>query len=131
MVLVWPCVITIPLTFSLFFTRYETSGITKSIPSISSVGNSSPQSTTMISLSYSKTVIFFPISSIPPKGIIFIEGLLNLNSSLFAIDLCSTLISPFSTFAPSLFNPLDALGVLVDFLVLTAFSLSSVFSVFL
>ena len=63
------------------------SGITKSIPSISSVGNSSPQSTTIISSSYSKTVIFFPISSIPPNGIIFIDGFLNLKSSLLVIDL--------------------------------------------
>ena len=47
------------------------SGITISIPNISSSGKLSPQSMIMISSLYSMTVIFFPISCNPPKGIIF------------------------------------------------------------
>ena len=39
--------------------------------SMSSSGNASPQSTTMILSSYSKTVMFIPICSRPPSGIIF------------------------------------------------------------
>ena len=69
-----PCVSTIPLILSIFLTRYEISGITKSIPSISSSGKARPQSTIIISLSYSKTVIFFPISCNPPKDITFNFG---------------------------------------------------------
>ncbi len=46
------------LLFCLHFSKYVISGITKSIPNISSSGNASPQSTT-ISFSYSNTVIFF------------------------------------------------------------------------
>ena len=50
--------------------RYVISGITKSIPSISSSGNDNPQSTTIILSSYSKAVIFIPICSNPPSGMI-------------------------------------------------------------
>ena len=74
-----PCVITNPFTFSWFFNKYVISGITKSTPSISFPGNSNPQSTNIISSSYSKTVIFFPISCNPPNGIIFKLGFLKLN----------------------------------------------------
>ena len=41
--------------------------MTKSMPSISSLGKMDPQSTTTISSSYSKTVMFLPISSTPPR----------------------------------------------------------------
>ena len=67
----WPWVMTKPLTLSMFSFRYVTSGMTRSIPSMSSSGNASPQSTTMILSSYSKTVMFIPICSRPPSGIIF------------------------------------------------------------
>ena len=76
-----PCVITNPLIFSLFFSKYVKSGITKSIPSISSSGKAKPQSTRIMSFSYSNTVIFLPISSNPPNGIIFNFSFLNLNCS--------------------------------------------------
>ena len=69
-----PCVRTIPLILSIFFIKYEISGITRSIPSMSSSGKARPQSTIIISLSYSKTVIFFPISCNPPKEITFNFG---------------------------------------------------------
>src|ERR671937_2960137 len=48
--------------------RYEKSGSTRSIPSISLVGNMSPVSTTTISSPYSTTVMFLPISPRPPSG---------------------------------------------------------------
>ena len=54
----------------LFRTRYVTSGMTRSMPSISSLGKIDPQSTTMMSSPYSKTVMFLPISSTPPSGMI-------------------------------------------------------------
>ena len=38
---------------------------------ISSSGKPTPQSMTIISLPYSRTVMFLPISSRPPRGIIF------------------------------------------------------------
>ena len=44
------------------------SGMTKSIPSMSSSGNFSPQSTIIKSSPQRKTVRFFPISPIPPSG---------------------------------------------------------------
>lgn len=47
------------------------SGITISIPYISSSGNDIPQSITIISFPYSRAVMFFPISRIPPKGTTF------------------------------------------------------------
>ena len=62
-----PCVMSSAFILSLFFTRYDTSGITISIPSISSSGNISPQSITTMSFLYSSTVIFFPISFNPPS----------------------------------------------------------------
>src|SRR5579875_3021578 len=48
--------------------RYEKSGSTRSIPSMSAVGNRSPVSTTTIRSSYSTTVMFLPISPSPPRG---------------------------------------------------------------
>ena len=41
--------------------------MTRSTPSISSLGKMLPQSTTTMSSSYSKTVMFLPISSTPPR----------------------------------------------------------------
>ena len=64
-----PCVITNPFTLLIFSLRYDTSGITRSIPSMSSSGNASPQSTTIILSSDSKAVMFIPICSRPPNGI--------------------------------------------------------------
>ena len=74
----WPCVITIPFNFSWFLTIYAISGITISTPSMSSSGNDKPQSTTIISSSYAKTVIFFPTSCKPPSGMIFNFDFLNI-----------------------------------------------------
>src|SRR5919201_1759666 len=48
--------------------RYVKSGSTRSIPSISLVGNMSPVSTTTIAPSCSTTVMFLPISPRPPSG---------------------------------------------------------------
>ena len=45
--------------------------MTRSIPSISSAGKDNPQSTTIILSSYWKAVMFIPICSRPPKGMIF------------------------------------------------------------
>ena len=44
------------------------SGMTRSIPNISSSGNIRPQSITTISSPYSKTYMFLPISPTPPSG---------------------------------------------------------------
>src|SRR3989337_831805 len=44
------------------------SGITRSTPSISASGNMRPTSTTMRSSPYSKTIMLFPISPSPPRG---------------------------------------------------------------
>ena len=71
------------------------SGITKSIPSISSSGKAKPQSTIIISFSYSNTVIFFPISCKPPNGIIFKLLGLNLKSSCFAVPFFVFLVFAF------------------------------------
>ena len=46
------------------------SGMTRSIPNISSSGNIRPQSITTISSRYSKTYMFLPISPTPPSGMI-------------------------------------------------------------
>ena len=97
----WPCVITIPFNFSWFFTKYVISGITKSTPNISSSGNDKPQSTTIISSSYSNTVIFFPISCNPPNGIIFKLDFLNTSFAMLV-----------STTSPS-FTSCIIFGVLV------------------
>ncbi len=48
----------------------EKSGSTRSMPSISAVGNISPVSTTTIRPWCSTTVMFFPISPSPPRGVI-------------------------------------------------------------
>ena len=68
----WPCVITKPLIFFLFSRKNSISGITQSIPSISSSGNDCPQSTTTILSLNSNAVIFIPICSKPPRGMILI-----------------------------------------------------------
>ena len=59
------------------------SGMTRSIPNISSSGNIRPQSITTISSRYSKTYMFLPISPTPPSGMIrsgwsFVGGILVL-----------------------------------------------------
>ena len=46
------------------------SGMTRSMPNISSSGNISPQSMTTISSPYSNTYMFLPISPTPPSGMI-------------------------------------------------------------
>src|SRR5512143_2271834 len=46
------------------------SGMTRSIPNISSSGSIRPQSITTISSRYSKTYMFLPISPTPPSGMI-------------------------------------------------------------
>ena len=128
----WPCVITKPLIFSLFFTKYVTSGITKSTPNILSSGNSNPQSTNTISSSYSKIVMFFPISSKPPNGMIFKLGFLNSNFksgfwflifSFFTNSLSLAFLS-FSIF--SLFTPFFAIFLFseISLFVLMLFLLS-------
>src|ERR1700727_2629660 len=48
--------------------RYVKSGSTRSIPSMSVVGNRRPVSTTTIRPSYSSTIMFLPISPRPPSG---------------------------------------------------------------
>ena len=45
--------------------------MTRSTPNISSSGNIKPASITMMSSSYSITIMFLPISPNPPIGIIF------------------------------------------------------------
>src|SRR6267378_1101863 len=62
------CVSRIPRTFALFWRRYEMSGMTRSMPSISSSGNMSPASTTMMSSPCSMASMFLPISPTPPRG---------------------------------------------------------------
>ncbi len=59
------------------------SGMTRSIPNISSSGNISPQSITTISSRYSKTYMFLPISPTPPSGMMrsgwsFVVGIRSL-----------------------------------------------------
>src|SRR5213592_2042578 len=59
----------IPRTFALFWRRYEMSGMTRSMPSISSSGNIRPASMTTMSSPCSIASMFFPISPTPPSGI--------------------------------------------------------------
>ena len=73
--------------------RYVISGITRSIPSISSLGKASPQSTTIMLSSYSNAVMFIPICSSPPSGIIFIFLL-----AFFALPLLFLLVFSISIF---------------------------------
>ena len=129
-----PCVITNPLIFSLFFTKYVTSGITKSTPNMSSPGNSSPQSTSIISSSYSKTVMFLPISCNPPRGIIFRFDFLKLKSNfsflfnlvfVFFLDVIFS-FSCWATFSSSLLFLLTLPFFLTEYLAF--FSFLSVFS---
>src|SRR4029079_5442213 len=51
------------------------SGMTRSIPNISSSGNIRPQSMTTMSSPYSNTYMFLPISPTPPSGMIRRVGL--------------------------------------------------------
>ena len=69
------------------------SGTTRSMPNISVDGNITPQSTTMISLPYSNTVIFLPISPIPPRKLIF-----------KLLTFAFLLVSVFSVFTTSAFG---------------------------
>ena len=46
------------------------SGMTRSMPNISSSGNMRPQSMTTMSSPYSNTYMFLPISPTPPSGMI-------------------------------------------------------------
>src|SRR5664280_85795 len=55
-------------TFARFSLRYEMSGMTRSMPNISSSGNIRPQSMTTMSSPYSNTYMFLPISPTPPRG---------------------------------------------------------------
>src|SRR5581483_11237959 len=48
--------------------RYEMSGRTRSMPSMSSCGNMSPASTTRILLSHSRAHMLMPTSPRPPRG---------------------------------------------------------------
>src|SRR5680860_982671 len=63
-----PWVRMIPFSFCLFSITYVKSGRTRSIPSISSSGNISPASMSIIESPYSTTVIFLPIAPNPPRG---------------------------------------------------------------
>src|SRR5829696_4762235 len=63
-----PCVRTIASMSSARSRRVEKSGRTRSMPSMSAVGNISPVSTTTIRPSNSTAVMFFPISPSPPRG---------------------------------------------------------------
>src|SRR5450756_2762059 len=56
------------------------SGITRSMPSISSRGNSTPQSSTTILPRYSTAVMFLPISPRPPRGMILRESFMRRQS---------------------------------------------------
>ena len=69
----------------ILFIGNITSGMTRSIPSISSSGKASPQSTTTMLSSYSNAVIFIPICSRPPSGMIFNldVGFFGLRGTLF------------------------------------------------
>src|SRR6476646_4243692 len=64
----WPWVTTIPSMSSTRSRRYEKSGSTRSMPTISAVGKRSPTSTTTMLPSYSRTIMFLPISPSPPSG---------------------------------------------------------------
>src|SRR5437899_5491368 len=64
-----------PRTRSLRCRRYAMSGMTRSIPSISSSGNMRPASTTRMSSAISSASMFLPISPTPPSGMIRSGGL--------------------------------------------------------
>src|SRR3954454_4404979 len=64
----WPCVTTMASMSSTRSRRYEKSGRTRSMPTISAVGKRSPTSTTTMLSSYSRTIMFLPISPSPPSG---------------------------------------------------------------
>jgi hypothetical protein len=61
-------VITKARTLARFSLRYVTSGMTRSMPNISSSGNINPQSMTTMSSRNSNTYMFLPISPTPPSG---------------------------------------------------------------
>ena len=92
-----PCVKNIPFIFLTLFFKYDISGIIKSTPYISSSGNAIPQSTTIISSSHSKTVIFLPISPSPPRGIIF-----TFSSLIKTVPFATLLISLYLLFLANL-----------------------------
>ena len=131
-----PCVIISPFILSTFLCRYVISGITRSTPSISSSGNDKPQSTTIISSSYSNTVMFFPTSCNPPNGIIFNFGFLKIFSLLVvflsAIEFSPLTTNSFDSVFSCIFFSLFSLGFLVFLVFLTffVFSLVSAFSSF-
>src|SRR5256885_10078301 len=57
------------------------SGMTRSIPNISSSGNMRPQSMTTMSSPYSNTYMFLPISPTPPSGMI-LSGMLEVGMAV-------------------------------------------------
>src|SRR5438552_3086093 len=57
------------------------SGMTRSIPNISSSGNMRPQSMTTMSSPYSNTYMFLPISPTPPSGMI-LSGMLEVGMTV-------------------------------------------------
>ncbi len=63
-----PCVKTIASMSFLRSRSEEKSGSTRSMPSISAVGNITPVSTITIRPSISTAVMFLPISPSPPRG---------------------------------------------------------------
>ena len=95
-----------------------------STPSISSSGNARPQSTTMISFSYSNTVKFFPISFKPPSGITFNLDFAKILSVFFSL-FTGAFFSSF-TFSISILSFLDFL----NFSFVSSFNLFVVFSFF-
>ena len=76
--------------------------MTQSMPGMSSLGNAMPQSTTMMLSPYSKAVMFMPICSRPPRGMIFTVAdasvLIFLDFPSFA-GFSTEAISDFSSFA--------------------------------
>ena len=75
--------------------------MTRSIPNMSSSGNARPQSTTTMLSPYSNAVMFMPICSRPPSGMIRREGA----GSLFMFSLSFFNLSPLPRNLPSLFSP--------------------------
>ena len=115
--------------------------MTQSIPSMSSSGNDIPQSTTIMLSSYSKAVIFIPICSRPPRGMIlspFIGfftsllvflGLISLKFSFGLLDIAGSFSILISSSVSLAFFLLFAADLTVFFATLTLPSAS--FLVFL
>ena len=114
----WPCVMTIPRMRSLFFSTNVKSGITASMPGISSSGKARPQSTITMSFSHSNSVKFLPISFKPPRKYARTEGFcfvrLPLPLLFFVCVLFVVLAGAFSPFG-------------ADFTVFVVFLCASVF----